>query len=315
MQMQVLDIIQSAAFKAGIIPSFNPDEIPGDVVSAGRNILMNEIIPGLNCDRTIDITVTSRVYQPKDGIIVLTPLRQPVDNFEIIGYTKYTAQELIRGEFSHWIEELKRLRPLWIYDDNDGNTQTKNWPVDIMNTKRSAAIWTSDMQLVYGTPTEVNIMPEVNIDFPPMRIDTVLDDDSRIKYEYVYREEFDQILNVMLPGVFTVEEYDDKLILLVKGTNRPKRLIMPVPLQIVDADNERSGTITAPEKFRRYLIDATAVSLAIVYGVTTVDMMKEQAHQSYELLKKNKTQPLHKMNVTEEIQDKLRRGRRFYANF
>jgi hypothetical protein len=55
------------------------------------------------------------------------------------------------------------------------------------------------------------------------------------------------------------------------------------------------------------LIDAIAVALAITYGVATVQQMQQQMAQSYQLLKKNKPQPLHKANVSEMICDKLRR--------
>ena len=67
--MLVTDIVQSAAFKSGVISSFSRDDMPPDILDAGANILANEILPAINCDRTLDITVTSRVYTPENGRI------------------------------------------------------------------------------------------------------------------------------------------------------------------------------------------------------------------------------------------------------
>ncbi|MBS7358110.1 MAG: hypothetical protein KIG84_05695 [Bacteroidales bacterium] len=323
--MEVLDIVRSAAFKAGVIPSFNPDELPEDVLNAGRAALTDEIMPTLNCDRTIDITVTSRVYKPVAGKIILYPLRQPIDNFEIIGYSGYTAA-LLRGP-RVWASEVKRLRPQWVtvLPDDSIIRNNSTWPTNDLNEFRKLAIWSNDMQLVfaddivYNGPTwQADIVPDVNIDFPPMRVDAVMDENSRYTYDYLYRDEYERTFKfTSLPGVYTTEEYDDKLVILLNGNPDAKLIVLPVPLQIVNRDYAHSGTIIAPEKFRRYLIDAVAVSLAIVYGMSTLPLMKEAAATSYNLLKKNKPQPLHKANVAQEITNKLRPdvlGRRFYAN-
>lgn len=301
--MECLDIVQSAAYKCGLVSSFNPDEFPGDIEDAGRATLINEILPMLNCDRTLDITVTARTYQPVNGVIVLKPL-QPRENSLLIGYSKYNTEELV----NHWVAECERLMPS-LHDE---------WPKDDFGQDITIMIWSTDTQIVFGTSNSVDIMPDVNIDFPPMRIDEVLDEGSRIKYEYVYRSEFERILRVALPGVYTTEEYEDKIVILINGTNEAKRLILPVPLQVVNVRHDYAGDIIAPPKFRRYLIDATAVSLAITYGLSTVDAMKAEAAQSYQMLKKNKTQPMHRANVSEEINQTLRhgqQGRRFYAGF
>jgi hypothetical protein len=323
--MEVLDIVQSAAFKSGIVSSFNPDELPEDVLNAGRAALTDEIIPTLNCDRTIDITVTSRIYTPVCGKIVLYPLRQPIDNFEIIGYSNYIAA-LLRGP-RLWADEVKRLRPQWVTVRPDDSIvrNDSTWPTNDLNEFRKLAIWSADMQLVFadnivynGPAWQADIVPNVNIDFPPMRIDAVMDEHSRYTYDYLYRDEYERTFKfTSLPGVYTTEEYDDKLVILLNGSPDPKLIVIPVPLQIVNVDYAHAGTIVAPEKFRRYLIDATAVSLAITYGMSTLPVMKEAAAVSYNLLKKNKPQPLHKANVAQEINDKLRTdvlGRRFYAN-
>lgn len=325
--MEVLDIVQSAAFKAGVVPSFNPDELPEDVLNAGRAALVDEIIPTLNCDRTIDITETSRIYRPAGGKIILKPLRQPQDNTELIGYTDQPAAVFDNSIVNDYIivlhnyyKAVAKLRPDWV--DSDTYNFTDKWPRNEFNILRTAVMWTIDMHAVYIKFTAHDVAEfgkfDANIDFPPMRVNAVMDESSRYTYDYLYRDEYERTFKfTSLPGIYTTEEYDDKLIILLKGSPDPKLVVLPVPLQIINRDYSHSGTIIAPEKFRRYLIDAVAVSLAITYGMSTLPLMEKAAAISYNLLKKNKPQPLHKANVAQEITNKLRPdvlGRRFYAN-
>lgn len=322
--MEVLDIVQSAAFKAGIISSFNPDELPEDVLSAGKNALITEILPSLNCDRTVDITVTSRTYIPKGGVIKLTPFKQPAENFIILGHTHYTSTQLLEGNGAQgrsiWGYALQEIDANLVSELAHSWNRGSDWPINDLNEYATLALWTSDMRLVYSDTVFVypTMHQTANIDFPPMRIDSVIEVPSRVKYDYVYRDEYERIVgNTAIPGIYTTEEYEDSIMILIKGSSAPKVIVLPVPLQVVDCDHERPGTIKAPEKFRRYLIDCTAVSLAIIYGVSTLPAMQQQAAVSYNLIKKNKPQPLHEANPALEICDKLRRnplGRRFYAD-
>lgn len=293
--MQVIDIVQSAAFKSGVVSSFSHDDMPPDILDAGVNILANEVLPAINCDRMLDITVTSRVYAPQCGRIVLKPLR-PEHNLVVLGYSKYTAQDIVD---SKWSEEIERLHPGW----------SVNWPVDDFGESLKLAMWSVDMRLVAGVDVSTCVIRDENIDFPPMRVDYVMDVGSRLKYNYVYRDEFEQLFNVPagLGGVYTVEEYEDKLIILIKGNCQPKVVVLPVPLQIINRDEDHAGEIVAPPKFRKFLIDTTAEQLATVYGVATLQAMHEQASASYNLLKKNHTQPLHGMDVVERVHDLIHR--------
>lgn len=298
--MEVLELVQSAAFKAGIIPSFNPDELPEDVLNAGKNALVNEILPGLNCDRTLDITNTCRVYAPVGGRIELRPYK-PIANSKLVGYSKYTLAELEADDGLLVFREARRLDPMF---------NVEGWPTDDFGNPIAAMMWSSDIRMIgcYADDnSDMIVTNTANIDFPPMRVDAVIEDGSLIPYEYLYREEFERTFRTGLPGVYTTEEYDDRIVVLINGSDRPKKLILPVPLQIINRSHDSAGTINAPEKFRRYLIDAIAVALAITYGVATVQQMQQQMAQSYQLLKKNKPQPLHKANVSEMICDKLRR--------
>lgn len=301
--MEVLDIVQSAAFKSGVISSFNPDDLPGDILAAGQNTLVNEIIPSLNCDRTIDITMTSRLYRPENDRIVLRPFK-PKDNYEMLGYSNDTADALLDPEL--WEKAVLALRPGW----------KDEWPVNDLGKPRVGCIWSIDGQLVVGPSlAESAIEPGVNIDFPPMRVDAVLDSSTRIAYDYVYRTEFEQLLNTTLPGVYTVEEYADGLVILLRGTTDTKCVVLPVPLQVINISHDHAGTVVAPEKFRRYLIDSVAVNLAIIYGMSTLPAMQQQQAVSYNLIKKNKPQPRHSQNVSDHIADTLRRGTRLGGRF
>lgn len=310
--MEVLDIVQAAAIKSGVLSSFNIDDVPGDVQDVGVSLLANQILPQINCDRTLDVTTTSRVYAPQQNRIVLKPLKQPINDFRLLGYSKYTAEELTTAvppntpSYPKWVEEINRLYKPGVV----------NWPQNDFGDHIELAMWSSDMKLILGADAQDVRIGDANIDFAPMRIDAVIDIGTMSKYTYLYRDEFEMTINAGLPGVYTTEEYDDKLVILLKGSPTPKTIVIPVPLTIINRTDQYAGTIIAPPKFRRYLIDATAVQLAVVYGVATVDMMRAEASVSYNMIKKNAPQPIHAMNVAEHINDTLHRyRRRYYENF
>ena len=317
--MEVLDIVQSAAFKAGIVPSFNPDEFPDDVYQAGKKVLTDEILPTINCDRTLDVTVTARTYTPQNGRIVLTPYDNSIENLDIIGYSQYTANELLTGiepsGITKWGRAVQLLRPDWVVETASSITRRDSvWPVNAVGQFRRVAIWSSDLKFIYGDAAYLpQIYNQPTIDFTPMRVDSVIEYGSKLEYDYLYRREFEQVLDGQF--VFTTEEHDNSIIVLIHGSMAPKKLVMPVPRQIIDIRNDHAGTINAPAKFKRFLIDATAVSLALIYGVNTADAMQAQANTAYELLKKNHPQPLHKPNVSDAISNTLYRRRLINGHF
>ena len=294
--MEVLDIVQSAAFKSGIVSSFSQDDMPGDVLDAGVKLLSEQILPQLNCDRTIDVTVTSRIYAPTNGCVVLKPLKGPIDDFVLLGYSQYMADDLVQTNNGHWVAEIDRLHSGWDQD----------WPQNDFGENITLAMWSRDMKLVSGKDRLVCTIGQENVDFPPMRVDSVIDIPTGTKLTYLYRDEFEQLIAAPIPGVYALEEYDDRIVVFIKGTPGPKKFILPVPLTLINRSTDYAGQIIAPPKFRKYLIDATAVQLAIVYGMATVDAMRAEASASYNMLKKNHTQPLHGMNVAKAIRDTIR---------
>lgn len=296
--MEVLDIVRSSAVKCGVVSSFSLDDMPGDIIDNGVRLLATEILPALNCDRTLDITTTARVYKPINGQIVLKPFK-PQQNFDLIGYSQYTAAELLDTSNNKWRDEVLRLRPRW--------EEPPYWPVDDFGDSIIAGMWSTDMQLIGSNSLVSCATFDANIDFPPMRVDYVLDATNHLELTCVYRHEFEQAIPNGI-GYYTTEEYEDFIRVLIKGAPTPKILIMPVPLQIVNIDQQHAGTIHAPEKFRKYLVDATAVQLAGMYGVSSLERMQAEAAQSLNLLKKNLPQPLHQTNVAQRIAEYL--GRR-----
>lgn len=305
--MEVLDLVKSAAIKSGVVSSFSMDDMPGDVIDMGVEVISAQILPQLNCDRTIDITTTCRTYVPVNGVIELIPLRQPIENFILLGYSVYDAKDLQLIPNGHWRDEIDRL-----YEPG-----SDNWPQDDFGEQLTLAVWSKDMKLVYSQYVTECHIGSANIDFMPMRVESVIDAGTRLKYTYLYRDEFEQTvgINCDLPGVYAVEEYSDRLIIILRGSNAPKKLILPVPLTIVNQSHDRPGTIIAPPKFEKYLIDATAYQLAVVYGMATKPDMAAEMSASYNLLKKNHTEPLHAMNVPQHINKLIHhRGRRYYEN-
>lgn len=292
--MQVLDIIQSAAAKCGVVSSFSLDDMPGDVIDNGVRILQTEVLPALNCDRTVDITVTSRCRPCEGNTIILKPF-QPQQNTIIIGYSKYSLTEMNN---TRWNEELHRLRPEWF--------DPFRWPTDDFGSQVTACIWTTDTILIGGNNPIIFKEMGANIDFQPMRVDSVIDLPSRIDYQYVYRDEFERAVPSAY-GIYTTEEYSDHMRILIKGAPTPKILVLPVPLQITNCDQQHPGEIEAPPKFRKYLTDALAVQLAIVYAVSSLNEMKAEAAASLNLIKKNMPQPFHQADVCERIGEYLGR--------
>lgn len=70
--MNLNTIVAHAAVNSGVVASFNIPEIPADVQAIAREALEEELLPQMNADRTLDVTVLSKVYQPINNRIILT---------------------------------------------------------------------------------------------------------------------------------------------------------------------------------------------------------------------------------------------------
>lgn len=293
--MEVLDIIRRAAFNSGVVSSFNPNEMPGDVENAGYQLLVNEILPNLNCDRGLDVAVTSHVVTPINNKIVLTPL--PIHNeYYVLGTSELNATELSANFNS---EAAKLL-----------STFSDEWPTDETGTYYIVAIWSADWKLVLSTQAgKITIHSSYSIPFPPMRIETVFEADTRLEQQYLYRKEFESSDFINNVNCYTIEEAEDCITVYTRN-NKPKVLIIPIPLYIQpkSIEDQYNGIIKCPPKFKQYLIDALAFRLSVVYGVSTTDTMHNLMEISYNLLKKNVPMPLHGMNIHSQIRNTLRGG-------
>lgn len=297
--MQVMDIIRRAAFNCGVVASFNPEEMPGDVEAAGYKLLVDEVLPTLNCDRTLDVTVTARVFKPINNQLVLSPI--PVDSKLIV---------LGRSSLSHLdlqIQFSTEAVPL-------NQSLSLEWPQDDSGQPLQLAIWSVDNRLVYSTSltTPATLDPNINIEFHPMRVDAVFDDDTRAEYTCMYRHEFESATGISTANTYAIEMHEDNLIIMWHKTASSKCIVLPVPLSIEQSsfgNNPYAGKLRCPAKFRQYLVDALAVRLAIVYDLSTAPAMHAAAMISYNLLKKNIPVRVHAPNTNTQIGNILRRAR------
>jgi hypothetical protein len=147
-----------------------------------------------------------------------------------------------------------------------------------------------------------------NIEFMPMRIDSVMDVTNNIPYEYTYLSEFMNIDYRWNPFNYAIETHPWGLELIFRN-NTPKNLVIPVPLRI------ENDVIIGQPKFKLYVIDALATRLAVNYQVSTVESMAVAEERSYNMLKKNVSQPIRPVNRRLQQRDILRQGQSKYWRF
>ena len=301
--MQVTDIIRRAAVNSGVIASFNPDEMPGDVEEAGYKLLVDEVLPSLNCDRSIDITVTARKFKAVNNRVVLSPM--PVDSaYIVIGHSDLEHAALLLDMSN----VLVTLRPDLAFD----------WPETDTGVPRELGVWSSDHRFVYGKSLTgpFTVDPKINIEFRPVRIDALYDAKTRCEYTHVYRREYESADYAGASMYYTLEHREDDMIILWRTGNDDKLIVLPVPLFVERLDfeaNPYSGTLTCPTKFIQFLVDTLAVRLALVYGLSTATAMHTAAMISYNNLSKSTPTPLHPSSPTQSIANILH-GRRRYGH-
>lgn len=323
MLMLVQDIIRRAAFNSGVVSSFNIGEVPDDIMSTGAEMLNEEVIWALNCDRTIDITTVCKQYETANGEIVLCPL--PVN------WRGFVLGKSI-SESTTWLQEPDHMtaRVIAMLSSEFGLNPI-DYPRDDIGTPVKLGVWctdnlfiqitivfssnNTDVQSATATKVLVGGFP-VNIEFPPMRINRVLEGTSRIPYKYLYVEEFESIDHKNETFIYCIEEYDCYTRIRMRQPSAGyKALILPVPLTITETTLSKYGEVCAPLKFKLYLEDAMAARFASLYGLSTQEQMERNAAKSYNLLKKNRTQELHEQNISIDIRNTLKRGQSKYWRF
>lgn len=326
--MLVQDIIRNAASKSGVVPSYNPDEVPQDIMAVGFNLLVTDVLDGLNCDRNLDITTTGRVFNPtyagdNESVIVLQPLPRSWtgyvagdlhDDLPPSG-TQYVSANLIKlenGTYPYWNAALAELK---------GSTFMSEPPVNDLGELLPVGMWASDNLFVVGTYAFVNEVATiqnvavlysnnhpVNIPFAPMSVSGILEAGSRIDYRYLYLDEFESLDFKFQPFTYTTEERKDYVKIRMRNPGGTKLVILPVPLTIEQTTEDVYGEINAPAKFKSYLTDYLAFLFASQYGLTTKEDMMKLMDQSYNCVKKNHKPKRHEMNTSKQIRNALKRG-------
>jgi hypothetical protein len=331
-----MDIVTRAVMNAGIVPSFNPEEVPEDIQARAADVLRNELIPQINCDRSLDITEIVYPASPKNCILDLkTP---PLDyEYAILGVVPYSYRQFVEkavimahGVTIYWYKNVVE----WLYENGymqDPTPATTNrtdkWPCDQFGTQRTAYVWTADYKLVnVSKPIAANgdidnelLDPRYNLPFAPMRVEEVYRATDGMPLQYVHAGEFVSSEFRYSTLVYMTEDYADRLrIRFTPNLGGAKVLvILPVPIKCVNSYEEPNpweGAIIAPEKFRGYLIAKLAFRMAIEYGVSTAEQMKVLENTAYQALLKNPSKHEHAQDVSRKISNYLERGRVYGMN-
>lgn len=230
--INLLDVIAHAACNSGVVPSFNLLELPPDVQQMGMEALTEELIPQMNTDRTLDVSVTSKVFHPVNREIIMS---------------------------------------------NDETVAT----------------------------------PDAFVEWVPARVDAVMEEPSRVPYAYLYRMEFENIDYKFQPYTYTTEMGTNFLKIMFRQTNTPKRIVYPVPIYV----DVKKKEIVAQPKFKQYLIDTLAAKFALIYGMSTLQVMMSAVDISYGHLVKQHPTPIRSVNPRMKIRDVLKNGQSRYWRF
>ena len=328
--MQVMDIVNRAALQSGVVPSFNPDEVPEDVQARGADILRFEIIPCINCDRQLDVTEVIHRACPKNGVV---DLRTTPDNYRrrIYGSCPMTKAELLKVEnVSYQGAEVPCLVNVRVLLDSYGITDgfgnnptelnhTEYWDTDQFGNPRNIAVWTDDHFLVEidsgheCDPDITKVNPLYNVPFTPMRVDEIYRECDGAALKYIHAGEFVSTEFRYAQLVFMTEDYPDRLRLRFGRNYSGEALVIrPVPVRIINQFDEPrpwEGELVAPEKFRSFITLTLAYRLAVEYGITSADAMDKLAAKAYNFLLKNPSKHEHPQDVTRKISEYLARGR------
>ena len=324
-----MDIVNRAAMNCGVASSFNPDEVPEDMQARGADILRHEIIPMMNCDRTLDITEIVYPAKPVNGIVSLTTTPTNYREF-IFGQVEYSYNQLrekrlftTQGVSQYYYPNIRTLLINHGYinpNRPDIVDKTDKWPCDQFGNYRKMFVWSSDFKLVdisttltgHGELDDELLDTRYNIPFTPMRVESVVRECDGAVLQYLHAEEMVSAEFRHAQLVYGVEDLPDRMVIRLNKeyADQPLLLVIPIPLKIVNTYDEPqpwTGTIIAPEKFRSYLIAKLAYRLAVEYGLNTATIMAELVKESYQALIKNISKREHAQDIPRKIHNYLRR--------
>ena len=335
--MQVMDIVNRAAIASGAAPSFNVDEVPEDMQARGADILRYEIIPTLNCDRTVDITEIVYPTVPKQGVISLrtTPLDYPR---YIIPTAPYTAQYLqsttkYPAPGGHGLATVVNLLPYLVeegyVEGMFNHALTEKWPTDQLGQPLDLAIWTDDTKLI-EIPSDLSkyfvsdgevvdwVSKRYNVPFAPMRVTEIARAADGAMFQYIHAGEMISSEFRYSPLVFTTEDLPEvmKIRFNPSYSDEPVLLVLPVPVKVVnsyDEPNPWQGTIVAPEKFRMFIQAVLTWRMAGEYGLASEARFEKLAEKAYDAIIKNMSKQPHAQDIPRRISQYLGRNRGWRA--
>lgn len=336
--MQVMDIVNRAAFDSGVSPSFNPDEVPEDIQERGADILRNELIRDINCDQTLSLCETVVKLSPRRGVLDLRSTPLDYDHF-IYQTAPYNGDFYMQTEYApmypqspsvyymrNLIDYLVDLGVVKLEGTSNPYavvTRTEKWATNQLGEPMPIAFWSIDGKLI-EVPTDISALFNVqkpdfiskrfNVPFDPTQIEEIYRASDGAPLDYVHAGELVSCEFRHSPLVYTVEEFEDRL--RVRFTQNfgdvEVLLILPVPIKVINSFDEPhpyQGRIIAPPKFRSYLINALAWRLAGSYGIATEANLEKKASVSYNALIKNRVKREHPQDVDRRIAQYIHRGR------
>lgn len=340
--MQVMDIVNRAVMKSGVVSNFNPDEVPEDIQQRAADVLRNEIIEDLNCDRAVDISETVVTLTPKEDKIdlITTPLDYGKFIIGSVGETAPFLMECITRSLApgaqpvyiptHLVDLLEELGYYRLDPEYSGTrytnlVKTDKWPTTQFGEYRDLALWTSDFKLIevpanLGNPYSVEqpdfVNKRYNVPFYPAYIDEVYRANDGAPLMYIHHGEMVSAEFRHSQLVFTLEDNITRMTIRFTRNfnNSPAAIVLPVPVKVINSYEEPNpwqGEIVAPRKFRSFLINMLAWRMAIEYGVDTKEDMRQQSTVSYSNIIKNKVKREHPQDIERRIFHYLRRGHGF----
>ena len=332
--MLVMDIVNRAVMKSGVVSSFNPDEVPEDIQQRAADVLRNEIIRELNCDRNVDITETVLPFRVTRGRVDL--VTTPLDYLNYIFPTvDFTASQLNAVEYRSFaqgapaipfmrqlIDLLRDMGLITVFGSVDyGNLIfTEKWPCTQLGQQIPIAFWTEDCQLfevgtdlskLYDNENPDFVNHKYNCPFYPAYIDEVYRAGDGAPLQYLHHGEMVSAEFRHSQLVYTVEDNITKMRIRFNPTCNPGTVlvVLPVPIKVINSFEEPHpwmGTIVAPEKFYSFLLNILAWRMAVEYGVDTKADMQRQAETSYANILRNKVRREHAQDIPREIFKYLR---------
>lgn len=332
--MQVMDIINRAVMKSGVVSSFNPDEVPEDIQQRAADVLRNEIIFDLNCDRAVDVSETVITFRPKRGVVDL--ITTPLDyEHYIVGSVPETYDELRHKEpfvapgiDAYYYPNIRALLATLGYATpgmpTTIGTRTDKWPTDQFGNYREVYAWTSDFKLVClskpsSQTAEINdelLDARYNVPFYPAYIDEVYRAGDGAPLQYLHHGEMVSAEFRHSQLVYTIEDNITRMTVRFNPCfgDASVMLVLPVPVKVLNSFEEPNpweGEVIAPMKFFSFLVNMLAWRMAAEYGVDTKAEMKELSTTSYINIIKNKVKREHPQDIERRIFHYLRRARGF----